>query len=230
MTPPAPQTEQTTSATPAPELKPAAEGSLLGQQPAPEPGKTPVEGAAPEPKTEVEGEKKPETEGEKKEEVAAFKIEDLKLPENFVVADEDKSELTEIVTKTGLKADQLQPLIDLQAKITQREIGKLQQQQTEVWAQMNQQWTNEVKAMPEFEGSKLTEAMATINSAMTQYGSDEARAGFDLTGAGNHPAIFRFVHSMAKALAEGTQASGGNPAGQGPVSMAEAFYPNQKKG
>jgi hypothetical protein len=102
----------------------------------------------------------------------------------------------------------------------------MRQAQADAWRTTNEQWVNEVKT--EFAGEKLTAAQATVSKALNEYGGQGVREAFDLTGAGNNPAIFRLIHNMAKALGEGTPATNGTPAGQGEKTLAERMYPNLK--
>lgn len=191
-------------------------GTLLGTQPTDQQ------------KTEAADEKPAEeqkTEEQKTEAPPEFKFEDLKLPENYIVSDEMKDKISAIAKEKTLSADTLQPLLDLHNE----QIALMQKAQSDAWATLNEKWLGEVKAMPEFSGEKLVAAQATVAKALDEYGTPEARQAFDLTGAGNNPAIFRLIHNMAKALSEGTSTTGGNPVAKQQGSIEDVFYPSMRK-
>ena len=83
-------------------------------------------------------------------------------------------------------------------------------------------WIKEIKAMPDFEAKK-----ADATRAMEQFGKPELVELFNNTRLGSHPALFNFVATVGKLLAEpGFVRSKG---GTGDLSLAEKLYPNQGK-
>lgn len=194
------------SETPAPE----GVGSLLGQTPAETPAEPAAEPAAAEP------------------EKPAFELSDLTLPENFEIPEETGAKLKEAVSKHGLGKDAVQDLVNLYAEETQ----KVQQSAYQAYQKLNEEWVSEVKADKEFGGEKLDANLAKIGKFLDNpaFVDPAFKAAMNLTGAGNHPAVFRTMLKIADALTEGGPVSGAAPASSKPASVAEAMYPNLPKG
>jgi len=171
----------------------------------------------------------PETPAEPKPDPAPepepFTLEKVTLPENVQLSDEDKTALTEIASKHGLKPEAATELLAMHAKT----VAAQQQASMQAWYDTQAKWVGEIKADPEFAGEKLQQAQGVIAKALEEFGDAEVRAAFDLTGAGSNPAIFRTFYKMAKALSEGT-ATAGNPTSGQQKSLAERFYPNLANG
>jgi hypothetical protein len=89
---------------------------------------------------------------------------------------------------------------------------------------------NRIREAVEAPFQVFEELQSTIAKAIDQFGGADSAALRDalkITGAGNNPAILRFVHAMASRLTEGSHVGGSPPAA--PKGMAEALYPNQGK-
>lgn len=85
------------------------------------------------------------------------------------------------------------------------------------------------------------EVLKNISTALDNIGNVEMRNEFTkimtYTGAGNNPTVLAVMNKLGALLSEGTGVRGGgpSPAGQrdpskGPVSAAQALYPNLKSG
>jgi len=160
-----------------------------------------------------------ETKPEEPPVVEPFSFEKVTLPENLVLPDEAKAELTELATKHKLSPESASELLSLHAKFAQQQ----QTQAMQAWHETQKTWVNEIKSDPEFTGEKLQQAQAVIAKALDEFGGPEVRAAFDLTGAGSNPAIFRVFYKMAKALSEGSMTAGA-PGNGGPKSLADVIY------
>jgi hypothetical protein len=208
-----------TEPTPTPAQEPASQTSSNPTQPESLLGKD----LAPEVKpAEPTGEKPEEKPAEAAPAPEPFTLEKVTLPENIQLSDEDKTALTEIATKHGLKPEAASELLAMHAKTVQA----AQTASMQAWYDTQSKWVGEIKSDPEFAGEKLQQAQSVIAKALEEYGDKEVRAAFDLTGAGSNPAIFKTFYKMAKALGEGSMTQGGNPATGGQKSLAERFYPN----
>lgn len=170
-----------------------------------------------------------EGEPEKKAEEAAkaepLKPEDYKfeLPENIAAEDPALKAFTEGAAELGISQEAAQALINKVAPQMQEAALEPYRQ----WAQLQEKWLGEVKADPEIGGSKLEGALATIASAFNTLGDNggkDVRAALDMTGAGNHPAVIKFMHKVAVALTEAGAVTGSPP--NGAKSAAERMYPN----
>jgi hypothetical protein len=94
------------------------------------------------------------------------------------------------------------------------------------WDRTQETWQNEVRALPEFSGGQLEPALGEVAKLVQRYGGVEARKAFDLTGAGNHPAIVQFLFKIAKDINEQEPVSG--TAAPDPIaSRAERMYGNK---
>lgn len=170
------------------------------------------------------------TSGEGNDSIAAeaseLKIEDLKLADGFEADPEAMAEFGEFAKQNGLKQEQAQAALDLFQKNVQAQVAKLVQDQRAAWKTITDGWVSELDKTPEFSGDNKVKSQQIIGRALDEYGSPEAREAFNLTGAGNNPAVVKFIYSMAKALDEGTPLPQGNPTlGTGPRTPGQVFYP-----
>lgn len=150
------------------------------------------------------------------------------MPENYdVTADPLMAEFGTIATETKLSTEQAQKFVDLYTKAA----TQLAAENKSAWEKTNEAWVNEIKADPEIGGEKLqTKVLPAISSLINEIGgaqSAEVRKALDLTGAGNNPAIIRFLAKAAEALGEAR----GHPQGQAASKSAgigpQALYPNR---
>lgn len=183
---------------------------------------------APAPETTAEGTPPITSEAPKAPEPAAeFKPIDataFKLPEGAELPEADMKELVSITNEAKVAPDVAQKFLDLGARLLKSQAEAATQQ----WATTNEKWQTEIKNDPAFAGTKLTESLAGISRVFDQYGDPGLRAALDLTGAGNHPAIFRTFDKIARALSEGKPVVGSPPSPS--VTLAERMYPTQAKG
>jgi len=191
------ETTAATTATPPPE-------TLLG---------APVEAPVEEPKVEEP----------KAEAPVLLTAEALKFPEGFTVDEASRDSFIELMNKEMPAAERAQALIELQAKLAQEasEAGSRE------WQTVQDGWQAAVKADPDIGGANLSRTLSSIAKVIDEYGSPEAREAFNLTGAGNHPAIVKMMANVAKQLTEGRPVSGTLPSTQ--ATLAEMMYPTMEK-
>lgn len=190
---------------PTPEVAPAAP-SLLGGEAAPAPAEAEKPAEAP----------------------AALDLAALTLPENFVIPEEVGKEFTELAGKHGLKTEAAQELVNLYAAQLQKQANS----SSELYERMNTEWVDSIRADKEVGGEKLDGNLAKIGKLLgdSKFVDPGFKEALNLTGAGNHPAVFRTMLKIADALSEGAPV-GGTPSAQSrPGSIAEAMYPNNPKG
>lgn len=132
----------------------------------------------------------------------------------------------EITNGVKLPAETVQKLADLQVDLAKQasEAG------SKLWQETNKKWADEVRADPEIGGQKLEENLSHVAKLIDRLGGDKApaiREAFTATGAGNNPAIVRFMVALAKELSDPGPVSG-SPS-SAPRDAATTLYPNQGK-
>lgn len=201
-------------ATPANEAPkaPAADGNLLGDAAAVDPakeGEKPADPAkADEPKTEL----KPED----------YKLE---MPEGVKADDATLAAFLPIAAKHGLTNEAVQAIItDMAPQMAEQSaaLAAAVNAPYEAWKTTQETWQAEIRNDPEIGGPKLPETLRVCAAAMDQFCTPEFRRALEITGAGNHPAIVRGIHSFAKALTEGGPVRGDKPADS--KSAADLLY------
>lgn len=214
-TPPAPEG----GAPPAPALTPPSDTSLIGGAPS---GADSTAGAD----STSGSESTAGTEGDKAGDSVAGAPDayEFKFPDGFEANKEQLGKFEEIARAANLPQERAQELLDLYVGELKSAGDAFASKQMEGWKSTLTSWKNEITSDPNFSGEKLTEAQVVIGKALDQFGSKEARDGFQLTGAGDNPAVFRFVHAMAKALTEGGAQPLGAPPSKKSGSVADVFY------
>jgi hypothetical protein len=231
---PTPSPTPTPEPTPAPSPTPASEFK-------PDPGKTDAENATAKAAFDAEAAKskepaKPEPTAEEKAAAEAkaklavskdnpFKPEELKLPEGLTLDEGLSKGFVELVNKHSIPRDVAAELVKLQTDAMKAASEKSDTQ----WSELQTKWQNDIKADKDFGGDKLATNQSGIGHLLTKYGDADVRAAFDLTGAGNHPAIFRFLSKMAADLVEPGARSPSIPPSQSLQDVASKMYPNQGK-
>lgn len=154
----------------------------------------------------------------------ALTAEAIKLPDGI---EADKPTLEKFV---GVMNDpkltptaRAQALVDLQVEAAKAASEKASQ----LWAEKQTQWQDEVKADAEVGGAKLDATLAGISTLLNTYGTPEVRQAFDETGAGNNVHIVKFLSKVAGLVGEGKPVPSGNPTAP-PSTLADRMFPNHK--
>jgi hypothetical protein len=172
-----------------------------------------------------EGEAKPEATAPE-----ALTREAIKLPEGMEADEPLITEFLGVLNNAELTpAARAQALIDLQVKANQAASEK----NSQLWTETQEQWVKESRELPKIGGDKLDETLGNISRLVDEYGGSEAerkelRETFDLTGAGNHRSMIRFLHNVAQQLVVEGKPTQGNPTA-GPRDAAAVLFPNQGK-
>lgn len=154
-------------------------------------------------------------------------LEKVELPEGYEF-DKDDPLLGEFVKalndKEVTKADLGSRLAGLYAKAMESNVQQ--------WLDKQAEWVDELEKDPKIGGDKLDPALEKIDSVIREYAASHGeqaaevekalRADFTTTGAGNNPAIVRFLHWTASQLSEGAPLSGGSTGGE--RSRAERMF------
>lgn len=159
-------------------------------------------------------------------EFVPLSADDLTIPEGFEADDEIRDKFLDVVNDQEMSAkDRANALIELQAETIRQASERI----SEAWTQQREAWVEEVKADPEIGGDKFEPTMGKISKLLNEFGDPNLREQvFDITGAGDHPLMIKFLAKVADALSEGTPVSG--DAGGDKLTLAERMYPSMKKG
>lgn len=176
----------------------------------------------PESKTLIEGEKTETV----VEEFVPLTAEDITIPEGLEANEELVGEALAIINNRELSPrDQLQGLIDLQAKLAKDASETI----SKTWEDTQKAWQDEVKADPTIGGDKLPTTLAAVNRLVAEYGSNELVEAFALTGAGNNVHVIKFLNNVAEKLLEGGIVSAASPSNQ-EEDRASRMFPSMQKG
>lgn len=169
------------------------------------PAEAPEEKPADEPKPEEPApEEKPE-EPEQKAEAEPpppLTYEPPTLPEGVALDSERLGEFDRVVGEAQVPPESRQQLIDMLVAERQRwEAAAMESWQT-AFAQTRRQWRNEVMADEALGGANHQDALAACLRMVDEFVPEDQRAAFDqmliVTGAGDHPAMMRFLHTVAR--------------------------------
>lgn len=155
---------------------------------------------------------------------AGYKIE---VPADLKIDDKAISSFKEFAAKSGLTNETAQSMFDLHVEQVKATAEALSSEVAKQWKTTMDGWKTEVDNDKDLGGANREAALATLGRAFDDYGSKEAREAFDLTGAGNNPAIIRMMHKMARALTEGGPVNAGRPTSSRGLTLGERLYPTQ---
>ena len=154
---------------------------------------------------------------------------DFKLPDGHLLTEDILGRLSATAKDLKLDAPSAQKVADLLSSEATRVVKLVND--------MRAGWRDTVKSDPEMGGDHTPKLLEAIGKAKAVIFANDARGlkefndAMDLTGAGDHPAIFRGWSRIAAALNEGSHV-GGTPLASPPgrpesrPSPAQALYPN----
>lgn len=188
-----------------------ASPSLVGGTPV-NPAEPQEPGADDEPGTPPEPQAAPEPE--------PLKAEDIQLPEGFEADPELINGFVETLNNNETTpAERASALLDLHNKVLQTAAEQMET----TWQQTQKEWQDAARALPELGGDNLDRTLGDVAKVVDRYGGKDVREAFDLTGAGNHPAVIQMFAKIAKDLNESAPVSGEPPSGA-PKSRAERMF------
>lgn len=232
-----PEEATTTTPTSPTSSEPTAQTSLLDPKSPPStPDKTTEEKFFEKPPEEKKPEEEKKAE-EKPTESDALTLDKLTVPEGL----DPKNPLVEefvgsLNDKDLSPIDRANKMLDLYKK----SMTEYEEASTKHWLETNEKWQQDL--ITEFGEAKLEERLAKAGSVLESFDKDmraafasanadkpapefgkELRQALTLTGAGNHPAIVKFLFWAADQLGEGAPLSG-TPAGGAPLSREDRMY------
>ena len=150
---------------------------------------------------------------------------EITLPETFQIDEGSVASFKQTALDSGLAPDKAQAFVNLYAKTQEAQAAKLRENAAVAQAA----WVEEIGTIPDFQGERRTQALAVLGSAMKEFGSPEAAQILNDSGLGNHPAVVKYIYSMAKALSEGTPVPALRSGAPAKPSLADQFYPSMVK-
>lgn len=133
----------------------------------------------------------------------------------------------ELGNELKIPQDKANALMELHTKAVETAVKNVLEANQTAWNETITGWKDTISKDADIGGANQAKVQRTIGVALDEYGSPEARAAFDTTGAGWNPAIIKFVFAMASQLAEAepTPPGGGAPAGRkGQMSVGDTLY------
>lgn len=211
---PTPSLVNTTPADPAATPPaPAVDPAVKPADPAVDPAAAPKPEDAPKPDPALDTKANP------------FKVDEIKFSSaDFAVDPVIGQELTAIVNEHGIPRNAVAALIGLQEKTMLANSEKSSRE----WDTLQEKWATEAKKDPEIGGDNWAKTHNQLGQLLDKFGSPEVRQALDVTGAGNHPAIIKFMSKIASQFSESGFISGNSAADSG-LTLAQKMYPNQGK-
>lgn len=141
---------------------------------------------------------------------------ELKLPEDVTLPEGAFDELKNTAREMGLTSEQVQKLVDLEARYARTGAQQREEEKSQIVAR----WAEQTKA---FYGPRCDEAVALAVRAADAFGGPELRELLQATGLGNHPVIVRTFNEIGKCISEDAM-PGGKPSAPQDKTFAEALY------
>lgn len=153
-----------------------------------------------------------------------FDVSFLKIPEGVTISDTDKATLAEAFV--GLPPERAQTLMDLHTAQLQKLVKDSVDANAAAWSSVTTKWRSEIESDPVIGGAQLGQTKASISRLVNEFGDGGSsfREAMNLTGAGNNPAVVRFLAKVSAALYEGKAVKGNPTNDSAPVNMSEIFY------
>lgn len=172
--------------------------------------------------TKTEEQKTEETKTEETK-VEPLTVEALAAPEGFEIQPEMANKFLEILNGEMEPKDRANALLQLHAET----INAASEAGSQAWDDMQKEWKDEAKANPDVGGEKLQPALAGITKLIDEFGDDDLRGVFDLTGAGNNVHMIKFLSKIADKLTEGNFFRASSPSlNDDPNAGAKRMFPS----
>ena len=124
-------------------------------------------------------------------------------------------EMVDFAVQNGMTPEMAKAIASREVQLTE-ESAKASEEQ---WQSLHRKWAQEIKDDPVLQQGSFEKNVELIKRVVTDYGGkvgengrNELQEVLNLTGAGNNPALLRFILGVAKALPGEGRPVGGNPA------------------
>lgn len=132
------------------------------------------------------------------------------------------NDFLEIVNESKMPREAVEKLMGMQDRLMAQVTDAMAAQ----WNQTKSDWTKTINT--EFPGEKLDAEQARIGALIDEFGDQELREHLNLTGAGDSPALFRFLSKISTRLVKEGQPMGGKATSAQPT-LAERMYPTMQR-
>lgn len=161
------------------------------------------------------------------ESVAALTLADLAAPEGLALEADgapipEAEEFLSLINEHKIPKAAADAVLAIYPKLLERVAGEYAGQ----WEATQADWQAQLRAEPVFGGPKLDASLSATAKIMDKYGDKELREALAVTGAGNHPAVFRFLAKIANDLNEAPPVSG-SPAAPITRDIATRMFGNK---
>jgi hypothetical protein len=150
----------------------------------------------------------------------------LTFPEELGKPDDEVlGKFGEIAKSANLTQEAAQQLADIYSN----SIKASAEASRKAWESAVEAWEKEVKADPNIGGDKWDSTRANIAKIFDdpRFSTPGLREALNFTGAGNHPALVRFMAKVAAVLTEGSAVHGDpSTAKRTPRTAAQSLYPD----
>ena len=151
-------------------------------------------------------------------------VDTLVIPEGLEVPEAARDKFLEILNGELSPTDRANALLTLQKETLEQAAVAAE----DAFGKTQSEWQAEVKADPDVGGDKLQPTLTNIAKLIDEYGNQELRDVFAVTGAGNNVHVIKFLSKLSEQLTE-SQLAIGSPTAS-PDSTADKLYPSMKKG
>ncbi len=97
------------------------------------------------------------------------------------------------------------------------------------WRAQDEKWAAEIQADAEVGGEKHQAALVHVRRALDKFGGKAFATTLHQAGLGNHPALFKCLVAIGKALAEDSVAGSAAAAGGERPALQDVLYPTMNK-
>lgn len=144
------------------------------------------------------------------------------LPEGYKLDETAAAEWSGVFKELGFTQEQVNKLMEMDAKRQQGMVQAYQQQAEQYRQQQLGEWIGQLQADPEFGGVKFEANVAVAQKALGEFGTPELSKYLAESGLGSHPEVVRLFHRIGHQLAEGQLLrSGAGPAKE--MTIVDAF-------
>lgn len=201
------------AAAPAAAPAPAEGGSLLGDLAG---GDKPAEDGAP-----------ADADAAKPDAPVVPEVYEFKMPEGEELDEAAAPMVQELFKELGLPQEKAQEVLNKLLEIDkarQPSPEQIQQYYEQQAAELNKNWGEECRKLPELGGDNFNKSLETCSQVMVKFATPELRKFLTYSALGSNPEFFKFIHAIGSAMSQDTLEHGGN-AGKGPRDIADRLWP-----